>query len=489
MRKVLSSIVLTVALSGAVLAPAARAAEGLAPPGYRVTHAEELRPGLSHFTLRRSRTPRVVNVARLSAGSSLVLRSVVAAETAPRTERTSAICRRARCLVAVNGDFFSASTGQPTGGVVTSGELVRSPNDRHHQLMLDTHGRPSAGRLAWRGTLVPTDLQSTAITGVNVTRAANATVLYTPSFGASTATNRHGNELVMRVVQPSGALRLGQTALVRFEELRSGQEDAPIPRDGAVLSGHGRGEKALATLWARVRAGTAAREALLRIEASGGVLESVGGTPILVRDGKRWFADTARSFVRDRHPRTMVGWNRAGDVFLVTVDGRQRGYSQGMTLAEAADFMIRLGATDAINLDGGGSTTFVERGVVANRPSDRAVRRAGRTVIAPAPRRGDRVLGNVERPVANALVVVPRDATDHPAVNPLGSGLGLPEVVEQQAPVESDPASNPGVALPAIIAVVEGPDRRPAILAGAAVAGLSTGLVWAFKRRRRRAAA
>jgi hypothetical protein len=479
MRKLI--LVTLLAAAAATAAPLPAPAETGVVPAYRITHAEQLAPGLIHRTLVRGRGVReVVNVARLAPGATVALRAVTAAPPrGPRLERTSSMCARVGCAIAVNGDFFSSATGDATGGVVSTAELLRSPNLRHHQLMIPPdEGRPSAGRLSWKGSLVPTDLRSLFLDGVNVSRNANAIVLYTPSFGHSTRTNRHGNELVLRVVRPAGPIRLGQTSLVRLESLRMARGDAVIPRDGAVLSGHGRGEKTLSALWSRVKAGKAAPEALLRVEAASDVRESVGGTPILVRGGKRWFADAARSFVRGRHPRTIVGWNSAGEIFLVAIDGRQRGYSEGMTLAEAADFMIRLGATDAINLDGGGSTTFVERGAVANRPSDRAVRRGGSTAIVHVPSRGDTVVGNVERPVANALAIVPKSGGVSLAVNPLaGSSLSLPEVIPSPPIEATDPASNPGASLPGLIALPRTRSGRMPFLFGAAFAALAAALL------------
>lgn len=63
------------------------------------------------------------------------------------------------------------------------------------------------------------------------------------------------------------------------------------------------------------------------------------------------------------HPRTAIGYSQNGKfLFIVVVDGRQPFYSQGITLAELAKLMIDLGAHDAMNLDGGGSSTLVVRG-------------------------------------------------------------------------------------------------------------------------------
>jgi hypothetical protein len=116
--------------------------------------------------------------------------------------------------------------------------------------------------------------------------------------------------------------------------------------------------------------------------------------------------DDGSDLVTSRHPRTIVGWNRE-ESLLVAVDGRQPGYSVGLTLREAAELLARLGATEGINLDGGGSTTLAIGGTVVNRPSDRLVLRAGREEVVAQPGPNDTVVGPVERPVADALVVVP----------------------------------------------------------------------------------
>jgi exopolysaccharide biosynthesis protein len=62
-----------------------------------------------------------------------------------------------------------------------------------------------------------------------------------------------------------------------------------------------------------------------------------------------------------------VGWSPT-HVYLVTVDGRQPGLSDGMMLAELADFMAGLGCTDAMNLDGGKSAQMWLNGQIVNSP-------------------------------------------------------------------------------------------------------------------------
>jgi exopolysaccharide biosynthesis protein len=111
--------------------------------------------------------------------------------------------------------------------------------------------------------------------------------------------------------------------------------------------------------------------------------EAVGGRPQLVRDSViLGVVDTEGQpgFATGRHPRTAAGIARNGRrLILVVVDGRQAPYSDGMTLRELATLMLGLGAHDAIDLDGGGSTTFVYSPRdssnilrIGNRPSDPA---------------------------------------------------------------------------------------------------------------------
>ncbi len=201
--------------------------------------------------------------------------------------------------------------------------------------------------------------------------------------------------------------KLGRPTKVRIEKLFLGG-NTKINDGRLVLSGTGKGAEALRTLPHRSKNGGIDRTFEIRLRTTPDALESIGGTPILVRNGKPAYDNASTAFVQAQHPRTIVGWTKKGDTLLVTVDGRQHGHSAGMTIPEAARMMLKLGAVDAINLDGGGSTTFVVRGNVLNKPSDRAVSVTGaKRVVNIA--NGRRVLAsNVERPVASALVVVKR---------------------------------------------------------------------------------
>ena len=88
----------------------------------------------------------------------------------------------------------------------------------------------------------------------------------------------------------------------------------------------------------------------------GGVVDAVGGGPLIVQNGQpvfRALEDFSSSQLSLRNPRTAVGQRADGRIMLVAVDGRQPGYSTGMTNFEMAQQMVRLGAVTASSLDSG----------------------------------------------------------------------------------------------------------------------------------------
>ena len=150
----------------------------------------------------------------------------------------------------------------------------------------------------------------------------------------------------------------------------------PIPADGAVLVA--RGAQA-GFLSAEAPIGANVTVLLTLTPPWANVPEAVGGGPIIVREGKPVYR-SLEGFTTDqlayRHPRTGVGQTADGRILLVAVDGRQPGYSTGLTNFELALTMMRLGCVTASALDAGGSTTMAFDGKLLNRPSDPGGERA-----------------------------------------------------------------------------------------------------------------
>lgn len=113
-----------------------------------------------------------------------------------------------------------------------------------------------------------------------------------------------------------------------------------------------------------------------------GILQGASFLPTLLQDGKRM--PIPRDWANARHPRTLIGHFENGDLLLIVIDGRRKGWSGGVTLEEAQRKLQEFHVRDAYNLDGGGSSAFYYKGKILNRPSD------GR-----------------ERPVTSNIVVLP----------------------------------------------------------------------------------
>jgi hypothetical protein len=188
--------------------------------------------------------------------------------------------------------------------------------------------------------------------------------------------------------------------------LRSGVAAAPrtaggtrVPRGGFVLWGSGDAAgflRSAAPAGSRPLVGLRLRAASRTVEPSA-YAAIVGGGPRLLRGGlvrvgslAEGFAPAGapsffNAFVTSPNPRTLAGVRTDGKVLLVTVDGRRRGWSSGVSLVDAARLMRSLGAREALNLDGGGSSAMTVGRRVVSRPSDRSG----------------------ERPVSDGLFVLP----------------------------------------------------------------------------------
>jgi hypothetical protein len=195
-------------------------------------------------------------------------------------------------------------------------------------------------------------------------------VLYNRRWGTATADK--GDARATRVMVSAA----GEILVVNAEG-----RGMSIPDGGCVLSVVG----PRAASAAKATVGAVAAISLGTNPPWPGLRHAIGGGPRLVANGKPYVTSTTEHFRSDvaqgAAPRTAVGLLPNGDVLLVAVDGRQPGYSVGITLGELALFLTKLGCKDAMNLDGGGSTTFVIDGRLANHPSDGAQRTVSNALL------------------------------------------------------------------------------------------------------------
>jgi hypothetical protein len=341
---------------------------------YKELQTEDLAPGVRHLHIRQAdkdgpldvhvlradpRVPGVRVAPALAGGEAMFARNLV-----------SWIARRNGAVAGVNGAFFSPKTGEPLGLLVIDGKQVSGPLFNRGALALGEH-QSYVGNTQLTARLLLRDGESYDFDGVNQPRGLNRMVLYTRAFGISTLTRPGGLELAI-----DGKGRV----------IAKGEQDTPIPVDGAVLSAHGQMAE---WLLHRVAVGDQVRLANPLETLWPGARHVLGGGPTLLLGGEVVVDPQREHFQPDiaqgLAPRTAAGLTADGEILIMTVDGRIPNVSRGLTLAGLARYMRDLGAVDAVNLDGGGSTAMAIGGRCVNHPSDGTERAVNNALLIYAP--------------------------------------------------------------------------------------------------------
>ena len=292
-------------------------------------------------------------------------------------ETVTGIAERHKPIAAINAGFFLPN-GDPAGVMTIDGRLVSETKRPRGAIGISrdkTGVKLVFARLRATATLVLQNnmpqgndgqaVTTIAIDGIDTTRLRGQLMLYTPSYHADTDTAKGGLEWVIdrqrgRLI--SGPHRGGKTKIpTRGFVLSFGGERVPEP-----LQLLGRGTRVRLDISYEPVEGEPKHWLLAQ--------DIVGGAGLLIRDGsdvEDWSIERfTQGFAENRHPRTMIGTSADNTIWLVTVDGRQPELSVGMTLVELRALAHRLGLVNALNLDGGGSTTMWVQGQVVNKPSD-----------------------------------------------------------------------------------------------------------------------
>lgn len=298
---------------------------------------------------------------------------VHALDRAAGKELTTSIAKRYGATAAINGGYFYVSgplPGASTGIYQLNGKIISSGDKRSSLVFCEETGgkeRAAVTTAGFKGTVTAADGHNATLAGMNRPREAGELVLYTSVLGPATPAVA-GFEVV-----------LGADGKVKSASQSEG--GSQLPAGGMVLSAAGDPAD-----WLREHAAIgSAMKVDVRLDPLAPLKackpqDMVGAGPRLVQAGKIDLPEEGFNHATSRHPRTAFGVTAEGKFLLVTLDGRQS-TSAGMTLAELADLMLSLGAVDAINLDGGGSTTMVVNGVIRNSPSDRRERAVSDAIL------------------------------------------------------------------------------------------------------------
>lgn len=278
--------------------------------------------------------------------------------------RLSAAAQQAGAFAAINSSYFDNSKWI-VGNLKINNEWVSCDFTPRTALVIDQTGKAKImPDLYYEGQAAAGSGKTAAITGINRERLAGDLILYNSFFGQSTATNKFGREVRIERGKVTEIGLNGNLAL----------------RPGSiVLSGHGRSADFLKTL--KIGSSVEIRQTLEQEEADKAKYV-IGAGPLLVSNGKVSVTAEKEKFPADiavgKAPRTAIGLKADGGILLVVAEGRSE-TSAGLTLNELADYMVKLGAQEAMNFDGGGSSEMVLNKEVKNNPSDGSERpvRAG----------------------------------------------------------------------------------------------------------------
>ena len=355
---------IALATAAVALVPAASAAPAGAQatplfPGATYERTVEFTPH-GPVSLNVVRGPRPVGLFRLRpvlSNDSIVLRETVSTmERRLSTQATS---------VGVNGDYFAPTDGRPSGIFLRDGILATPPNPSRSSAGITLDGLLDVRRVSFRGTWRGSG-QRRALNFLNKAPGTNGISLFTPDWGP--ATPRIGGAFA--VVLGSFPPATPNTDLAVPVVSAASATSVRIQAGTAVLVARG---NAAAKLQAEALLGSTVTLRLILQPDWSVVSDAIGGGPVLVRDGVPVYRSNEAFTIAQlgpRGPRTAVGQRADGGILLVTTDGRQPGFSVGMTNFELAQALVRLGAVRGMALDGGGSSTLAFEGTVLNSPSD-----------------------------------------------------------------------------------------------------------------------
>lgn len=328
---------------------------------YENTTEQLIAPGVIYREITRGRNegPVKAYVLEVDMKAGNTLRPVLSNDSVAGVETLSEMAERAQGIAMINGPYFMRN-GEILGLLKIDKTIVSTPEVTRTSVGVMPDGKLMFDTASFSGYVELPDGTKVPIDGVNRSRGDSELILYNSYYAFWTLTHGEGMEYTVRgdrvvEVQASNSL---------------------IPEGAVVLSASGRSAWLLSGLKAGSR--------LKIVQSMGAVwdraVQAVGAGPCLVKDGQIYLTTMGEEFGSDvaggRAPRTAIGVNKEGKALLVVVDGRRR-TSIGYSLLELAQFMLDMGAVDAMNLDGGGSSEMIVGSQIVNQPSDGRERRLG----------------------------------------------------------------------------------------------------------------
>lgn len=269
-------------------------------------------------------------------------------------------------LAGFNADFFNTNTGVPIGMVIDNGRLLSSPGGAYAVgFRADgsyIFGKPKLNMVISDGS------KSVVVENFNKTRSSYTVNLYDESWGAETRLSGAGTNVLLEKINPDDEVAIGSRIKMRVVSVREESTSTPIGENQMVLTVAATGDATKVGIF------YAGQEVELTVSADdpawGEAIYAVGGKSLIL-DGKISAGDSPTG----NAARTAIGFREDGTMIFFENDGRLKDFSVGLSPTALGEEMLALGAVNAINLDGGGSSVMAVRRfgyplAVVNSPSD-----------------------------------------------------------------------------------------------------------------------
>ena len=344
----------------------------------------------------------------------LSLRGVCATDKLAGNEKISGMAERkskpgARYMVGVNGDFFYtrgttsrgvSTVGTPYGSTIVDGVIYRARNNarEYKNFVVATDGSLYADPFFFSGSIVAADGSQATVGGINTysgeVPASNVdkVTIYNDLYYGHTW-HWNGWE-VLAVVADGEKFETAKPFKMRIVSAPTGDGDMTIPEGHYVLHGQG----AASSFIQNLKEGDEVT-VTLSWTAKGKSVEPyqiVTGNPKILEDGVTLQSEADRGDANTRQPRAAIGYSDGGKkAYFMVVDGRSP-ISSGVRTTWLADIMRYAGATDAMNVDGGGSSVLYTSTLgVRNKPSDGNERADGNAFYAVSSAPDDDVVASI----------------------------------------------------------------------------------------------
>ncbi len=315
--------------------------------GYVINNVDT---GIKHIKMVKyyNGKPVKINVVEMNnkVASNYAVKPAIASVTLPNKRTVRNIAQRTNSIVAINGGFFKPQTGVPLGTLMIDKKIYTGPIYDRVALGIFKDGY-DVGRVQLDGKIIGNN-QEIKIDNINQPRMLSSYILaYTRDWGKYAP------------VSPQYGVQL---QIVGNKITAASANPLSIPENGYVLVGP---KSKLGKLF-----GADYVDVEIKTNPKWeNVQHIISGGPYLLKDNQIFIDMTAQKLqsIGGRNPRTAIGYTEDNNLVLVAVDGRE-GSSVGLTLVELAKLMKTLGCTNAINLDGGGSTVMYIKGQIVNHP-------------------------------------------------------------------------------------------------------------------------